>query len=318
MDRYLKASRLMNFNGFSNLGLMAIFLIVGSSNPVAIKYALNHGWPPFILGLFRMIFIGVFFGAWIWFIRENPIGSSRQVRFYTIAASFCKGAGAICYYIAFSLIPANRAVMLSTFSPVVNLLLVHMLLDHDPIKKKHVMGVGLSFIGISAFLVFREPGAGMSHSMSGSDFLGDIMMLASVFLYNIMVIFEKKALSSGGNPLQLLHATNVVSILLFALFFLLSQEKVSGVPITSQSIGAFLSLFSVAGVFLFYYRRWLVSKLHVSYMNSFSHLGKVIAVFYAVVFLGETISLMSICFFGVILSGTFIATRQEKVHVEEV
>jgi len=51
----------MNDGPWKRFGLISIFLLVGSSNPIAIKAALNLGWPPFTLGLFRMGFIGLFF-----------------------------------------------------------------------------------------------------------------------------------------------------------------------------------------------------------------------------------------------------------------
>jgi len=68
----------------------------------------------------------------------------------------------------------------------------------------------------------------------------------------------------------------------------------------------------MAGVFLFYYRRWVASKLDVSYITSFSHLGKALSLFYAALILGETITLLSLVCFGIILLGTFIATRKES------
>lgn len=302
----------MSYRPLNQFSLVLVFLLIGSSNPVAIKYALNHGWPPFILGLSRMMLIGFFFGIWACFLRENIIGPNREARYHTVIASLCKGAGAICFYVALSYIPANRAVMLSTISPIANLLLIHMLLEQDAVRKKHILGVAVSFLGISILLSHRETGTWANFTGGGNVFLGDFAMLAGVIFHNTMVIFEKKALNAGGNPRQLLHATNIVSVLVFSFFFMLSGEHISDIPMTTPSIWAFIYLVTIAGIILFYYRRWLVSKLEVSYINSFSHAGKVVAVFYAALLLGETISLLSVVCFGVILSGTYMATRAEK------
>jgi len=291
---------------------MAILLAVGSSNPIAIKYALNLGWPPFLLGTLRMGLIALFFGMWAWSLRENPFGSEPESRRPIILACLCKGVGVVFFYMALWLIPANRVVMLSTFSPIISLLLIHMILEKDPVRRHHLFGVGISFIGITAILGLRETGEGTTFSFYGETFLGDMAMLLSVVFHNAMVVFEKKATESGGNPRQLVTSSMAVSVLVFLLFFLWSAEAPDQVPLTLPSLGAFVYLVTIAGILLFYYRRWLVSKLKVSYINSFSHLGKAVSILYAFLFLGESISLVSLGGFGIILLGTFIATLGER------
>lgn len=51
----------------NRLFLIAVFIIIGSSNPIAIKFALNAGWTPFALGMLRMVVIGLFFMLWVMF-----------------------------------------------------------------------------------------------------------------------------------------------------------------------------------------------------------------------------------------------------------
>lgn len=120
--------------------------------------------------------------------REGFIGPNRSARRYAIIAAVCKAVGVVLFYIALLMIPANRAVVISTISPVV----------------------------------------------------------------------------------------------------------------------------SVVGIFLFYYRRWLVSKLEVTYISFFSHLGKAVSILYAVVLLGERISPLSLLCFILILAGTVVATKDRS------
>jgi len=115
----------MNDGPWKRFGLISIFLLVGSSNPIAIKAALNLGWPPFTLGLFRMGFIGLFFYVWARLLREHPMGPNPVARRYALYAAACKGVAVLAFYSALWVIPANRAVILSTISPVVNLVLIH-------------------------------------------------------------------------------------------------------------------------------------------------------------------------------------------------
>jgi len=126
-------------------------------------------------------------------------------------------------------------------------------------------------------------------------------------------VLEKKALIHGASPGHLLVSTNIFSVAVFALLISIFGESLKTIPINPMSIGAYLYLISVVGVFLFYYRRWLVSKLDVTYISSFSHFGKAVSIIYAVVFLGEKISLFSLLCFILILAGTIVATKSKNI-----
>ena len=75
------------------LGLVTVFLILGSSNPVAVKAAFMLGWPPLILGIMRMGFIGLFFLGWSRLAKEHPFGPNQKARRFALIAAACKGLG---------------------------------------------------------------------------------------------------------------------------------------------------------------------------------------------------------------------------------
>jgi drug/metabolite transporter (DMT)-like permease len=291
----------------NKLGLMSIFLAVGSSNPIAIKFALNAGWPPYLLGTLRMSFIGLFFIIWTLLMKKPILGPTPQASLNAVIASMSKAISVVCFYLALSLIPANRVVMISTISPIINLVLIHFLLEHEKVTLKQFFGVGISLIGIVILLV----ATGGKPAMANASFWGDIFMLTSVIFLQGMFIFEKRAFNLGATPRQLVISTNVFSVLAFAGFFLLKGENVQNIPLTQTGILSYVYLITIAGVFLFYYRRWVASKLNVSYIASFSHLGKALALFYAALILGEKIRLISLVCFGIILLGTWVAARKE-------
>ena len=292
----------------NKFSLVLFMIIIGSSNPVAIKYALNYGWPPLLLGIFRMSGIGLFVLLWLKLKGEPLIGPDKNAAFYSIAASVCKGIGVIGFYLSLSIMPASRNIILATFSPVVNLLMIHLILEHENIRKNHILGITISFIGIFLLLFIRNK-IFIDNGKPVSFFVGDILMIVSIVFHNAMVIFEKKAFMFGAKPRQLIIWNNLVSILVFSFMLLFIEEKISSIPANINTMGIFIYLVTIVGIFLFYYRRWLVLKLEVSYINSFSHLGKALSMFYAVLFLGETISFKSILCFILIFSGTLIATR---------
>ena len=292
----------------NKLSLIAVLIIVGSSNPVAIKFALNEGWPPFALGMLRMSVIGVFFVLWLMARGEGLVGPTREARYYAAIAAACKAVGVVLFYIALSMIPASRSVFISTMSPIVSLVLIHFILEHEHVRMHHVLGILTSLVGVVLLLGMRDETPAVYKT--GQLFLmGDLLMILSVIFNNAMVVFEKKALLSGASPGHLLVSTNIFSVLVFTIFFASAGESLDAIPLSGAAIGIFLYLVTVVGIFLFYYRRWLVSKLELTYISSFSHVGKVVSILYAVIFLGETISAISIFCFAIILTGTLIATR---------
>ena len=292
----------------NKLSLIAVLIIVGSSNPVAIKFALNEGWPPFALGMLRMSVIGVFFVLWLMARGEGLVGPTREARYYAAIAAACKAVGVVLFYIALSMIPASRSVFISTMSPIVSLVLIHFILEHEHVRMRHVLGILTSLVGVVLLLGLRDEAPAIYKT--GQFFLmGDLLMILSVIFNNAMVVFEKKAILGGASPGHLLISTDIFSVLVFTIFFASAGESLDAIPLSGAALGIFLYLVTVVGIFLFYYRRWLVSKLELTYISSFSHVGKVVSILYAVIFLGESISAISIFCFAIILTGTFIATR---------
>lgn len=286
--------------------------MLGSSNPVAIKAALNEGWPPMVLGVCRMSFIGLFFAGWAFLLREHFIGPTGEARRWSMAAAGCKGAGVLFFYLSLAMIPVNRAIILSTVSPVVNLWLVHLLLSQERVRRHHVAGIAMAFVGMLAVILLRQGGEGLALRPTASFIAGDLAMLASVFFHQAMIVFEKRALIAGTNPRQLIIATSIVSVAVFGLVVVFGSESFSGIPTGTPALAVFLYLVTFVGVVLFFFRRWLVSIMEVSYINSFSHAGKALSIVYAVILLGEPLPAVSIAGFVLIIAGTAVATGRQR------
>lgn len=296
----------------NRLFLIAVFIIIGSSNPIAVKFALNAGWTPFALGMLRMAVIGIFFILLLMARGEGLIGPNGPARRYIVIAAVCKAVGVVLFYIALWIIPANRAVVISTISPVVSLVLIYFILEHEHMRRHHILGILTSLAGMLFLVIIRGEGGDKAETSDIPLIVGDIVMIASVVFNNAMVVFEKKALIYGAGPGQLLVSTNLLSVAVFAALFAITGETLHDIPGNKAAVGAYLYLISVVGIFLFYYRRWLVSRMEVTYMSSFSHLGKTVSIFYAGVLLGERISHVSLICFAVILAGTIVATREQS------
>jgi drug/metabolite transporter (DMT)-like permease len=236
-----------------------------------------------------MGFIGFFFLIWTASVGEHPFGPDRVSRKWSIAAAACKGMGVLLFYISLTLIPVNRAVILSTVAPVVNLVLVHLLLESEKVRRHHVAGIALTFLGMISVLLLRKGAAHAGAGASFNSYLGDAAMLTSVLFHQAMIIFEKRALLAGTNPRQLVVSTNAVSVVVFAFMMAATGGGFADIPSGAASLAIYLYLISFVGVVLFYYRRWLVSIMDVSYLNSFSHAGKALSILFAAILLGERI-----------------------------
>ena len=290
--------------------LVLVFVFVGASNPIAIKFALESGWPVLPLGIARMGSIGLFFLLWVLAVREHPIGNSGAGRRWSLMAAGCKGIGGIAFYLALLWAPANRVIVLSAFSPVVALLMIDRMLENEKVERRQWLGVGTSFLGLVLLLSLRGELAAACSESWRMTLWGDACMIVSVIFHTAMVVYEKKAILEGVNPRQLIVSTNLVSVAVFVVIaFSVDDSGFGSIPATAPAVWAFLYLISIVGVFFFYYRRWMVGVLDLGYIASFSHLGRAIAMVYAAVLLGETIPLSSLGAFALILLGSMIANR---------
>lgn len=293
-----------------NLVLVLIFVFVGASNPIAIKFALESGWPILPLGIGRMGFITLVFLIWVLAAREHPLGSSPEGRRWALMAAASKGVGVIAFYVAMLFAPANRVIVLSAFSPVVALLLIDRMLEHEKVVRRQWLGVVTSFLGLALLLSLRGELDLESGRSARVTLLGDVCMIVSVIFHNAMAVYEKKAILEGVNPRQLIVSTNLISTAIFVVVALAVHDSGFGsIPTTAPAIWAFVYLISIVGVFMFYYRRWMVGVLDLGYIASFSHLGRAVALVYAAVLLGENIPLTNLAAFALILLGSMIANR---------
>ena len=137
-------------------------------------------------------------------------------------------------------------------------------------------------------------------------------MLLSVVLHQAMIVFEKRSLIAGANPRQLIISTSLVSVVVFALMIPPSGQRAAGIPGSFAAVAIFVYLVTFAGIVLFFYRRWLVSIMEVSFLNSFSHAGKALSILLAAYLLKEPVPPGSLLGFALIVAGTAVAVGPEE------
>ena len=82
---------------FKYLFLVVPLLLIQPSNPIALKYALEIGWSPYLLGALRMSMISGFFMIWVWLVQDPLFGVSSR-RHWILFAAMCKGIGIFCFF----------------------------------------------------------------------------------------------------------------------------------------------------------------------------------------------------------------------------
>ena len=75
-------------------------------------------------------------------------------------------------------------------------------------------------------------------------------------------------------------------------------EDLDSVPTGPAAVAVFVFLVTFVGVILFFYRRWLVAVMDVTYLNSFSHAGKGLSILLAVLLLKEALPAASLLGFA--------------------
>ncbi len=295
---------------YKHLLFVIPLLLIQPSNPIALKYAMFSGWPPYLLGALRMSMISLCFMMWVLLAKQSLLGSAK-VRNWILPAAFFKALGIYCFFTALSMISASRVIMLASSAPILNLLLVQIFLKQEKIRYHHVVGLLISLCGVTLLLAFRS-----LQEVTFEDIhieAGDLILLLGLIATGFMTICEKHAVTHGATPQQLVASINLFSVPLFVTLTLFEEPTQQNFPTSFESWGVFIYLFLI-GTILFYYRRWLLVRVPVTFLNSLTYLERAIGIAYAMIFLGETVALISLIGFGMILGGSTFAIQRDLLH----
>ena len=287
--------------------LVIPLLLIQPSNPIALKYAMFLEWPPYLLGALRMSMISCCFMIWVLFAKQSLLGT-WETRRWILPAAFCKALGIYCFFTALSLISASRVIMLGASAPILNLLLVRILLKQEKVRYHHVIGLTISLCGVLFLLTLRSVQDLSFESIHIET--GDLILLLGLLLTGCMTICEKHAVNHGALPQQLVASINLFSVPLFITLTLFAEPAQQNFPTSFESWAIFIYLFLIGSV-LFYYRRWMLIRVPVTFLNSLTYLERAIGIAYAMIFLGETVSFMSLIGFGMILAGSAFAIQSD-------
>ncbi|MGD9940491.1 MAG: DMT family transporter [Clostridia bacterium] len=180
----------------------------------------------------------------------------------------------ILYMLAFKLSSLTNAIVLLYTWPLFALL-IHSATSRTRLKTREITLLLTAFSGVVILNVHR------SFSLSGNDFTGSLLMLASAFIYAIATLIFKGALVSHTEG-EVLYFQNALGALVFIPLLLL---EVQAVPMHSILIGIVYGVsVGIIGFSCFFFA---LKRLPVFEYSALGYIEVFFGVLMGILFLGE-------------------------------
>ena len=270
-----------------------------------IKIALENGVPPITLAALRsLIFIPILI---ILFIKhgKNSIPSSRKDWIGLLAIGiFTIILPNIFQNIGMTYTTASVSSIIQTSGPIFTIILAVLFL-RELLNLKKITGAIVALIG-TLLIIISNNGA---FTLKGLTVYGNSLILLSSFSYAISSIITKKELKRIY-PLQMLGFSTLIGFVGLIIISIVEepQRVIINISIDTWLVIFLLALFpSFIAILL-----WFEVMVHeeISRLIIFMYLMPVFAVVFSYIFLGETISLLTIIFATLVIGG--IALAQKK------
>ena len=280
--------------------LVLLSAIWGVSFP-AMKIALR-GFPPILLGGFRMLLAGIIVILFSIVRKDRLIGQSDGSRFLLFIYSLTLTGQIILLVIGIQYTSANRCTIFFNTAPFWVLpLAIFFLPDERPTLNKWI-GAILAFIGVVAMFIEREGDNG------GDALLGDMMVLGAAALWGIRIIllkyFPKTVRITTIQIWQFFIAGFLLSVLGF------SVENVSEIHLNLSVVIAFLYIAVMSNAVGYILWTYLVQKEVATSVSPFIFLTPVFGVLASAILLNEAITGYLIVGLVLVGAGIYIVNRQ--------
>ncbi|MCW4053522.1 MAG: EamA family transporter [Candidatus Bathyarchaeota archaeon] len=291
-----------------NTLLMLTLIIFWGSSFVVVKIALDEGLTPVAIATFRFLIAGGLFLATLLFKKNREQDYKLLVEkkdaptllflaltgvtfFFTIQYTGIKMAG-----------PSIAAIFVCLLSPIfISVLSARIFKEH--LMKKQIFGIGLAVAG--AFIVIT--GGTLSLPGDSQFFLGSLLLLSTPVLWAAYSLLGKKIMEKYNPFLVVAYVTVLGGLCLIP--FSLAENSLHQL-ITMSLYGWLAILFlsitcSLLGYYIWFY---VLKRVRAAVTSSFLFAEPLVTVLFAVMFVGEKLSL-SILAGGVpIFIGVYLVT----------
>jgi drug/metabolite transporter (DMT)-like permease len=274
------------------LALAAVYVIWGSTY-LAIRFALEGGFPPFLLGGIRFLVAGTLMLAFLrW--RGVPLPTGRQWRNAAVMGGLMLLLGNGMVNLAETQVSSGLAAVTVASAPL--WMAVFAAMRGDNPTRLEAVGLGIGFVGV----VWLSTGG----SLTGAP-MGLVALLVASVSWSFGSIWSRGR--DLPSPFMSAAAQMLCGGVMMLEVGLAMGERLHGLP-TAHAIGAFWYLVVMGSLVGFSAYIWLLHHVRPALAGSYSYVNPAIAVALGAWLAHERFGLRELVAMGVILAGVVALT----------
>jgi drug/metabolite transporter (DMT)-like permease len=274
------------------LALAAVYVIWGSTY-LAIRFALEGGFPPFLLGGIRFLVAGTLMLAFLrW--RGVPLPTGRQWRNAAVMGGLMLLLGNGMVNLAETQVSSGLAAVTVASAPL--WMAVFAAMRGDNPTRLEAVGLGIGFVGV----VWLSTGG----SLTGAP-MGLVTLLIASVSWSFGSIWSRGR--DLPSPFMSSAAQMLCGGVMMLAVGLAMGERLHGLP-TAHAIGAFWYLVVMGSLVGFSAYIWLLHHVRPALAGSYAYVNPAIAVALGAWLAHERFGLRELVAMGVILAGVVAIT----------
>jgi drug/metabolite transporter (DMT)-like permease len=206
------------------------------------------------------------------------------------------------FTVGLSLTKASNASLLAVTIPIFALT-AGAVLGEEKLRPLKVGGIILAAVGV---LLLIDP---RNASFSSQTTIGDIMIIVNSLSYGIYVATSKKVITRNGTFRSMMWVFLFASVICIPVgAFSISTVEITAVPAGIWALIAYIAVMGTAAPYLL--NAFALARVNPSTVAVFVYMQPLIGFLFAVVFLGERITLLFVLAAVLIFAGVFLVTRK--------
>lgn len=302
----MTTSAISLFNTF----LMLILIILWGSSFVVVKIALNEGLTPIAIATFRFLIAGGLFLTTLLFKKSRERDYRLLVEGKDVPTlSFLALTGVTFFFTAqytgIQMAGASiAAILVCLLSPIIIAVLSARIFK-ERLTKKQIFGIGIAAAG--TFIVIT--GGALGFPGDREFFLGSLILLSTPVLWATYSLLGKKIMEKHDPFLIVAHVTMLGGLCLIP--FSLAENSLH--QIFTMSLYGWLAILflsitcSVLGYYIWFY---VLKQVGAAVTSSFLFAEPLVTVLFAVMFVGEEVSMSILAGGLLIFIGVFLVTTK--------
>lgn len=280
--------------------LLVLVMFVWGLNVVAVKFLVEH-FPPVAMQSIRIFIAGVVTITVLYFLHDLRKMTKKEWLYTFLAALL--GQAAHHAFLAIGLVEttSSNAALILGLIPLTTAILASLFLN-EKLTTLRIIGIGLGFVGVAIVVLQNNNGLG---TISRGDLIVFTSMLSQAFSFILINKVTTTLSSRQMTAIMLL----IGSMVLLGMSFLFEPQSVTqmtqGTPLVWSVLILSAVLATGLGHLLF---NEAIHQIGAEQTAIFNNLIPFFALVGAFLFLGESILLVQVVGFILIVSGVFLGT----------